>query len=311
MAAWRGELDRVGQQVPEQLGDAQRVDRLAPHRGRGEHQVDPLAFGFRPDLLDRLERDVREIRRAELHGQLARLDLGQEQQVPDEAQQSLGVALDHLGEVLRVQPGGAIVPQQLHVADDRGQRGPQFVRDQGDELVLERVQFQEPLVPPGQLEGLIGQRVLGLDLGGDIPGDAEGADDLAVLIPQRHLGGRHPGVRPAAVGLQLHLPDDRLAGLDDPLLVGEGGRGVLGAEHVEVGLAGQFRCGPARRARGDPAGADEQEPAHPVLEVHPFAGGGQQVAHAGLPEPAALRALLLPWRGQPGPGHRDPPIGRR
>ena len=160
---------------------------------------------------------------------------------------------------------------------------------------------------PGQLQGLLGQRLLGPDLGSDIPEGAEGADDLAVLVAERHLGGRYPGIRSAAVGLQLHLPDHRLAGLDDPLLIGEGGRGMLGAEDIEVGFAGQFLRRPARRVRGDPAGADEQEPAHPVLEVHPFVGAGQQVAHAGPPELADLLAFLLPRQGQPGLGHSPSP----
>ena len=153
--------------------------------------------------------------------------------------------------------------------------------DQADELVLQPVQLAQALVLGSQLESLLGQRILGPDLRRDVAGDPEGTDDPAALVPKRHLRGRHPRVRPAAVGLQLHLPYDRLAGADNLLLVPEGSGGVLVAEDIEVRLPDQLISGPARGVRGDPACADQEEPALQVLEVHALPGRGQQVAHAG------------------------------
>src|ERR1017187_4512699 len=128
----------------------------------------------------------------------------------------------------------------------------------------------------------------------------------AVPVPQRHLRGRHPGVRLAAVGLQLHLSYDWLTRANNLLLVPEGSEGVLAAEDIEVRLPDQIRRGPARSVRGDPAGADREEPAQPVLEVHPLLGSGQQGSHAGELKLALGLALLPPLCGQLDPVHRTP-----
>src|SRR6266487_3745133 len=100
---------------------------------------------------------------------------------------------------------------------------------------------------------------------------------------------------------------DRLAGADDLLLVLKGGRCVLVAEDIEVGLPGQLLRGTARGVRGDPADADEEEPAQQVLEVHPLLSGGQQVAHADELELAHwIAAWPLRWL-RLGVGHHSPP----
>ena len=104
----------------------------------------------------------------------------------------------------------------------------------------------------------------------------------AVLVAKRHLRGRDPGAGPVVEGLPLQLPHDRLAGADDLLLVLKGSSGVFLAEEVEVGLPDHVfqRYGPELTA-GEPACADQEEPAVQVLEVHALLGGGQQVVHAG------------------------------
>ena len=89
----------------------------------------------------------------------------------------------------------------------------------------------------GVVEGLVGEGLLGDDLCGHVPGDAESPDHLAVVVPERQLGRRDPSVGPVVEGLALDLRHHRLAGADDPLLVVVGGPGVLVAEEVEVGLA--------------------------------------------------------------------------
>ena len=215
-----------------------------------------------------------------------------------------------VSEMVRVQPLGPLVPQQRDVADDRGQRGAQLMRDQADELVLQPVQLAQLLVLRAQLGGLLGQCVLGPDLRGHVAGYAERADDLAVRVQQRHLGSGHPGVRPAAVGLPFHQPGDRLTGADDPLFVGERRGRVLAAEHVEVGLAHQLVGAAARRVRGDPALADEQEPAHQVLEIDPLLRRGQQIAHADELEVAQFLRLRPVRRLQAHRGHRTPRSSR-
>jgi hypothetical protein len=111
------------------------------------------------------------------------------------------------------------------------------------------------------------------------PADPEGADDRAALIAQRHLRGGHPYIGLAFEGLPLDLPDDRPAGPHDLLLVLPRRVRMGEAEDVEVGLAGQVLHGGTGGIRGDPARADEQEPAQPVLEEHPLSRRGQQVVH--------------------------------
>ena len=133
-----------------------------------------------------------------------------------------------------------------------------------------------------------------------------GSRELRFFSRERHLRGRHPGVRPAAVGLHLHLSYDRLARADNLLLVPEGSGGVLAAEDIEVRLPDQFIVGTARGVRGDPACADQEEPALQVLEVHALPGSGQQVAHAGELKLALWLALLPPLWWQLEPDHRAP-----
>ena len=156
-----------------------------------------------------------------------------------------------------------------------------------------------------------GQRALGPDLGGDVARDPERADDLAVVVAERHLGRGHPGVRPAREGLAFHLAHDRLTGADDLLLVRERRGGMLLGEHVEIGLPGQLRGGPARGDGLDPGFADEQEPAHQVLEVDALLGAGQQVAQADELELAQRLAACRPRLLGRGLGYGDPPSDRR
>ena len=221
LPALRGELHGVGDEVAGELGHPRRVQGEVGDRGRDQGQLDVLARGLRPHLLHRLGGDARQVRVADLQRQLPRLHLGQEQQITHQVQEAFRVALDDPGEVVGVPPAGPLVPQQLDVADDRGQRRPQLVRDEGDKLVLQPVQLAQPLVLGAQFTGLAGQGVLGHDLGTDIPGDPERADDLAAFIAEGHLRRGHPGVRLAGIGLPLDPFHHRLPGADDLLLISE------------------------------------------------------------------------------------------
>ena len=101
---------------------------------------------------------------------------------------------------------------------------------------------------------------------GDVPGDAEGADDAAVLVAERHLGRRDPGDLAAAPGLLLLLADHGLLGLHDGPLVVPRLAGVLLGEEVEIRLAHHL----GRVAQAEPVGqglVDADEAALGILEV--------------------------------------------
>ena len=88
----------------------------------------------------------------------------------------------------------------------------------------------------------------------------------------------------SAGGLEMsrvpRLPRRRLAGAYDLLCIPRTPRRRLLGEDFEVCLPDHLiRCS-ARGNFGEPALADEQEPAQYVLEVHPLLGVGQQVGHA-------------------------------
>ena len=101
--------------------------------------------------------------------------------------------------------------------------------------------------------------------GGDVAGDAEGADDPALRIAQRHLGRRDPGVRAIRPGLPLLQVNHRLAGLHDALFILERLQGVLVGEQIEIGLPHHGGDRPAIAAGFGRADRDEARLA--VLEI--------------------------------------------
>ncbi len=153
----------------------------------------------------------------------AGIDLCDEEQIADEAQQPPGVALDRLEEsaLLGVEVAGLFVENEVEVAANRRQRRAQLVGDQGEELVLEAVELTQTLVllrhraagrfrlGPGFLSG--GERALErrglldetpiphLDSGGDPPKDGNegGAEDEQ--REQEEAGHREDGA-PGMVG---------------------------------------------------------------------------------------------------------------
>jgi len=119
---------------------------------------------------------------------------------------------------------------------DEEQPDPAMAAVEGDQSLGQAVHERQPVGQPGDgvVKGLLGQGLLGQDLRSHVAGHAEGPDDAPFFVPQRQLGGRDPGVRTAAVRLPLDLGHHGLAAADNPLLVLEGGEGVLVAEEVEV-----------------------------------------------------------------------------
>ena len=138
--ASRRELDRVRDQVLHHLARGGADRRRRPHALRRlQRELDPGLLGDRPRGLERARRELGEVGLPELDLERAGGDLGQQQQVADEAELAARVALDDLEEAppLVAQVLGLDLGEELRVADDRGQRGAQLVRDEAEELVLE------------------------------------------------------------------------------------------------------------------------------------------------------------------------------
>jgi len=57
---------------------------------------------------------------------------------------------------------------------------------------------------------------------GDVAGDPHRANDVSLVITQWEFGGENPGLAPVRPGLLFFLLNDRLAGADNLLFVGEG-----------------------------------------------------------------------------------------
>ncbi|MCR6656803.1 MAG: hypothetical protein NVV63_13550 [Opitutus sp.] len=113
---------------------------------------------------------------------------------------------------------------------------------------------------------LVSEIILGVFLSGDVARDAEGADDVSVLVAPRELGGGAPENRAVEHGEALALRDHGFAGFDDVLFVAESAFGVFAGEEIEVGFAHAFLRGLPKRARvGDVVAHD---PALEVLEVN-------------------------------------------
>src|SRR6185295_10900002 len=147
-AALRRELDRVRDEVVEELGEPRSVPREQLERARGERERDLLVLGERPCGLDGLCGDRSEVDGTDLEGKLACLDLCKKKQVAHELEQPVRVPLDDaeklpllVGDLARL-----AIEHELEVAADRGQRSPELVRHERDELVLQSVELEQALV---------------------------------------------------------------------------------------------------------------------------------------------------------------------
>ena len=126
----RGKLDGVGKQVGDDLLDAVLVD--FHHRqalGTKKRQPDLVLVGQRSHpqhgVLDR----VGQVERLELQPDLPGLDLGQVEDVVDEADEAVAVFLRDLQQLLGIgaDVAGVTAEDEVHRAFDRGHRGAQLV----------------------------------------------------------------------------------------------------------------------------------------------------------------------------------------
>ena len=117
----------------------------------------------------------------------------------------------------------------------------------------------------GEHAGREAQLFLGLLLLGDIARNAKGADDPALLVAQRNLGGRNPGIRLVEPGFPL-LNVQRLAGANDLQFIGAGLLRVRRREEIEIRLADRSHGIVQSKERGLGT-ADTDDGAAPVLEI--------------------------------------------
>jgi hypothetical protein len=145
--ARRRELDRVRNEVVEQLAEPGPISVERRERGSLEDELHLLALGRWPNRVHRLGGDCGEVDLFALEREFARFDLGNEEEVAHDAQEAAAVSLHDaektpllLGEVT------GVIEHELEIARDRRKRRPKLVRDESDELVFKAVEFTEPLV---------------------------------------------------------------------------------------------------------------------------------------------------------------------
>ena len=188
-------FDRVAQQVPDDLAD---VAVVAAHgrQARRDDGRDVRPEPDRPLALDDRRQDPLEEDRLAADQLLAALDAGKDQQVLDQAVESLGLGRDVGDELARDRRIELLAApeQDLAAAVDRGDRRPQLVRQDADEGVAQVVVL-EPVGDVGQ-DG--DRRLLALRLeGADREVDRERRPILAqrVASSRRRSAGRSAAVR--------------------------------------------------------------------------------------------------------------------
>jgi hypothetical protein len=154
-----------------------------------------------------------------------------------------------------------------------------------DQRVVERLRLRHPL--------------LGVLVGGDVPGDAEGADRSSPRVAKGHFCLQEPRDGPVARCHPLFGVDHRLPRADDLLFDIEGMLGAFGGEEVEIGLADEILRLSAE-ATGEGL-VDAGEAALAVLEVDEIRERVQEDAE---------KILVARLRGPPPHGlvaHRGAP----
>src|SRR6266516_2111643 len=118
---------------------------------RRDGDRDLALVGRRQRALDRLLGELGQVERLPVERHVPGSSLGHEEQVDDDVEQPLRVAADDAEEVaVTLREPVAVLVEQLEVAEDRRQRGPQLVGDDRDQVVLEVVELAQALVLHGQ-----------------------------------------------------------------------------------------------------------------------------------------------------------------
>src|SRR5262245_48629483 len=139
-ASLRGELDGVGEQVPDYLLQANGVaGDLADFGGEVNLERDTFGVRRRADRLNRLLNYRDQVNRTDLQPELAADDAGRVEQVINQLRLRFPTAFDdlrRLPSLLGVRPA---VAQHSSVSENRVQRRAQFMRNQGEEFILHPV----------------------------------------------------------------------------------------------------------------------------------------------------------------------------
>ena len=275
LAARRGVLDGVAQQVDEDLAEALGIRPDARAVAAGVRQVDPALVGQWHDLADGVRDGRSQVHGHEVHPQVVELHPRQVHEVLDQVEEMAPGPADrgrqHL-RAIRVPDGGGRVGHQLGGDQDRVQGRPQLVRHVGEEPRPRRARRLEGDVGVIQLadegEGsLVGVRVLqahlglaheppgqGLILVGERPGAR-----LAQEVERPAGRWRHRDLEGAVPGIQQQGPRGR------PLGVAAGQHGLAVGTRREHGrgpcvghIAGGVDEGPQHR-RGLADGGELQD----------------------------------------------------
>ena len=184
-----GKLDGVADQVDEDLFDAEIVTKeTAGHPGRSfDPQFEPLAASSRSQQAFQLLQELRQREGAPLDLELAGLDLGNVEDVVDDAEEDAAGSANLLRHDLLV-GGERLLLQQLRQPQDAVQGSPDLVAHVGQERALGL---------RGGLGGLAGlfKLILVAFAFGNVPGDGAGSFfPLITDVVKTHFNGEGPPV---------------------------------------------------------------------------------------------------------------------
>jgi hypothetical protein len=132
------ELGGVLEQVADHLRDA-RLVRVDEERARGlDAQLETTTLEQRPMVVAGPARDLAQVEAPASQLDLAARDPGHVEEIVDEAGEVLGLALDDLPCQRGLLAAGLHTVEQEQAVLDGGERVPELVRQDGDELVLPR-----------------------------------------------------------------------------------------------------------------------------------------------------------------------------
>ena len=180
-------FDRIGQQVQQHLGQALAVgnDARIRRQCRQRPQLHACVGGHGRHQRQRLLQGARQRDRHDIQRQASGLDLGDVQHLVDQREQVLAGAqnVTDIG-LLRL---GRVHVQQLRKAQDRVERGPQFVAHARQELAFGAAGAFGFLA--GGAQGDLRRAAVG-DVAGDLGKTAQGAG--AVVLRRDHHAGPEP-----------------------------------------------------------------------------------------------------------------------
>ena len=138
MPVGRRELDRIDQEIPDHLLEPDRVtDGVIDLGIDRQRQVDAVRLGQRSRAVDRRLEQQRQIHRLQGQSQIAVDDPGGIEQVINQLNLGVEIALDDLDRTLKqFVVAGASAPQGVQPALDGVERSAQFVRDDCQHLFL-------------------------------------------------------------------------------------------------------------------------------------------------------------------------------